>query len=198
MAAARKTAAAKTTTRKAATTRKTPAKRAPAKKAVKKIPASSPEQEKRPGPGRPPLLEVQPELQQKIATFVRSGAFPERAAIAVGISERTHYAWMALGREEQDRRDAGEQPDQDLGKYVTYLDTIERAVAEAEMLLMGNALKGGATGGASMQILERRFRDRWGAKAAAAPPAAPPATTGPATGLDQLEQKRRDREQTTH
>lgn len=196
MAAARKTAAAKTTTRKAATPRKAAAKRTPAKKAVKKIPASSqPAEEKRPGPGRPPLLEVQPELQSKIVTFVRSGAFPERAAIAVGISERTHYAWMAIGREEQERRELGGDPDPDVDMYVAYVDAIERAIAEAEMLLMGNALKGGATGGASMQILERRFRDRWGAKAPAAAPAAPaPASTAPATGLDMLEQRRQERE----
>lgn len=196
MAAARKTAAAKrTTTRKTAaakTTRKAPAKRAP-RKAASKPPA----EEKR-DPGRPRLLEVQPELQQKIVTFVRSGAFPERAAIAVGISERTHYAWMARGRDELDRREAGEEPDQAEQMFVQYLEAIERAVAEAEMLLMGNALKGGATGGAAMNILERRFRDRWGSKAPPAPaqPTAP-VTTGPATGLDMLKQRRQQREQTT-
>jgi hypothetical protein len=197
MAAARKTAAAKTTTRKAATPRKAaakrPARKTPAKKAAKSV--TKPPAEKRPGPGRPPLLEIKPELQRQIVTFVRSGAFPERAALAVGVSERSHYAWMKLGRDELDARDAGEKPDPAAQVYVDYAEAIERAVAEAEMLLMGNALKGGATGSASMSILQRRFRERWGDKAP--PPAAAPAptTTGPATGLDQLEQRRREREQ---
>lgn len=210
MTAARKTAAAKTTTRKTAAkkvskrapAKRTPAKRAPAKKVSNKV--SSPADETRPV-GRPPLLKVDPELQRQIATFVRSGAFPERAAIAVGISERTHYAWMARGRDELEAREsaevAGEKRDPQDQMYVDYALAIERAVAEAEMLLMGNALKGGATGSASMSILERRFRDRWGAKATP-PPAAPaaPTTTGPATGLDMLEQKRQDRarEQAAH
>lgn len=194
MATPRKAAAKRTTTRKTAaakTTRKAPAKRAAAKKETKKL--SSPA-EKRPGPGRPPLLEVQPELQQKIETFVRSGAFPERAAVAVGISARTHYAWLELGRAEQDKRDAGEKLDDAAGMYLRYADAIDKATAEAEMLLMGNALRGGATGSASMQILERRFRDHWGVKAPPAPPAAPPGpSTAPTTGLDMLEQRRQER-----
>jgi hypothetical protein len=209
MAAPRKAAAAKTTTRKTAaskTTRKAPAKRAarkaaprkttskPARRAARK---TAPPEERRQA-GRPPLLEVQPELQSKVVTFVRSGAFPERAATAVGISERTHYAWMARGRDELEQREtaaiAGDTREPQDQMYVDYATAIDRAVAEAEMLLLGNALKGGATGGASMQILERRFRDRWGAKAAPAPSGPAPTTTAPATPLDMLEQRRQERE----
>jgi hypothetical protein len=200
MAAPRKAAAAKTTTRKTAaskTTRKAPAKRA-ARKAAPRKTTSKPAEEKRDTAGRPPLLEVQPELQSKVVTFVRSGAFPERAATAVGISERTHYAWMARGRDELEQREtaatAGDTREPQDQMYVDYATAIDRAVAEAEMLLLGNALKGGATGGASMQILERRFRDRWGAKAAPAPSGPAPTTTAPATPLDMLEQRRQERE----
>lgn len=194
MAAARKAAPRKTAA-------KTTSRKPPAKRAARKTAAKPPAEETR-SPGRPPLLEVQPELRQKIETFVRSGAFPERAAVAVGISERTHYAWMARGRDELEEREsaaiAGDARKPQDQMYVDYVLAIEKAVAEAEMLLLGNALKGGATGGASMNILERRFRDRWGAKAAPAPTAPPaPTTSAPATPLDQLEQRRRDREQAT-
>lgn len=191
MAAARKAAAAKTTTtRKAAaktTTRKPATKRAPAKRTARK-----PAAETRP-PGRPPLLEVEPELQGKIVTFVRNGAFPERAATAVGISERTHYAWMARGRDEIERRELGEKPDPDEQLYVAYANDIDRAVAEAEMLLMGSALKGGSTATAAMTILERRFRERWGVKAPPPATTGPAPTAGPTTGLDMLEQRRQER-----
>jgi len=182
MPAARKAAATKRST-----TRKTAAKKPASKTAARRKSASKP-------PGRPPLLQVDPDLQGKIVEYVKCGAFPERAAIACGVSERTHYAWMSRGRDELARREADEKPNDNEQMYVDYAQAIERGVAEAEMMLMETALKGGPAGTASMNILERRFRERWGAKATVAGGApASGSTSVPATPLDQLNQRRQER-----
>lgn len=47
--------------------------------------------------GQPTLLT--PALQERFVGYVRSGAFPESAARAVGIGIRTYHLWMQRGRE---------------------------------------------------------------------------------------------------
>lgn len=127
--------------------------------------------------GRPSTLTIDPGLQGRIMAYVRAGAFPDRAAVAAGVGERTHYLWQSKGHEERAHREAGKKPRKTWQVYLDYVDELEQAVAHAEMVLLANASKGGDTGTAAMKLLERRFRERWSAKAtpAAAAPAAAPA-----------------------
>lgn len=161
----------------------------PPKTRTKKTTAAA----KRP-PGRPRKLEIDPELQGRIVDMVKTGAHPERAAVAAGISERTHYLWQARGLEERDHRDAGKTPRKTMQIFVDYIDALDTAIAEAEINLLKKASNGGPAGTAALAILERRFRDRWSTKAT--PPKAPTtATSGASTGLDMLAAKRAGREQ---
>lgn len=141
-------------------------------------------------PGRKPALELDPELQGKIMRFIRAGAFPERAAAAAGVGERTHYLWQAKGLEEVERRDQGKTPRKTWQVYVEYVTELEQAVAEAEINLMTRA----AVSGEAMKLLERRFRERWSAKAVPVSPA-PTAEQARATvtALDQFTARREQR-----
>ena len=127
-------------------------------------------------PGRPSKLEIDDTLRGKIMAMVRAGMFPERAAIAAGVAERTHYLWQSKGLEEREHREAGKTPRKTWQVYLDYANELEQAVAEAEFLLVGTIAKGGGTA-QTMALLERRFRDRWSGKAPAAPPTVPTAPT---------------------
>lgn len=144
-------------------------------------------------PGRPRKLEVDPELVEKVMAYVRTGAHPERAAVAAGISERTHYGWQAKGLEERDHIEAGGKPRSTFAVFLNYVEELDRATAEAEMMLLERATKGGAAGTAAMDLLGRRFRDRWSPKLVATGPKAPPGPA-PATPLGQLEQRQQARQ----
>lgn len=142
--------------------------------------------------GRPSKLVIDDELQDRIMTMVRSGAYPERAAVAAGVSERTHYYWLAKGNDEREHREAGKKPRVTWQVYLDYVDALDRAIAEAEVLMLGRVAQGGPNWQANMQLLERRFRDRWAAKA----PGPAPASTGaqtPGTALDEFSRRREAR-----
>lgn len=144
--------------------------------------------------GRPRKLEIDPELQGRITAYIRAGAFPERAAVAAGVSERSHYSWVAKGIEEREHREDGKKPRTTMQVYLDYLDAVERAIAEAEVLLIGKVTQGGAGWQAQLAILERRFRDRWSAKAPTnAAGTVPTSSAGRATTLDQLAERRGQR-----
>lgn len=145
--------------------------------------------------GRTPKLEIDPDLKGRIMAYVRVGAFPERAAVAAGVHESTHYRWQAKGLEERAHRAGGKTPRKTWQVYVDYVDALEQAIAEAEMIMLGKVARGGSEGNASQWLLERRFRDRWGAKIAG-PASTAPAASGPAqtsTPLDQLASRREQR-----
>lgn len=170
----------------------------PTKRTAKRPAAKSTSAAKTPAkraPGRPRKLEIDPELQTRIVEFVKLGAFPERAAVAAGISERTHYLWQSKGVLEREHRDAGKPPRSSYAVFLAYADAIDEAIAVAEIELLKDARKGGAAGSGAMTLLERRFRARWAAKLApgsgSSAPAGSPAPA--ATPLDQLEQRRRER-----
>lgn len=141
--------------------------------------------------GRKPTLVIEPELQDRIISYIKAGAFPERAALAAGIAERTHYLWQAKGLEEREHREAGKRPRVTWQVYLDYAEAVEVAVAQAEIILLERAALGGPSAGAAMTILERRFRDRWSSKAnpqLTAPPSAKP--PGSVTALDQFSARR--------
>jgi hypothetical protein len=164
---ATKRPARKTTkTTKAAATKTAPAKRAP---------------------GRPRKLEIDPELLERIAGFVEVGVHPERAAVAAGISERTHYLWQRKGLEEREHLEAGGKPRSTYAIFLGYVEAIDKATALAEIDLVKSLKAGGKGSSEALILLERRFRDRWGAKPAAPPAKGTPAATTP---LGQLEERR--------
>lgn len=141
---------------------------------------------------RRPLLAINPEIKATIMAMVRSGAYPERAAVAAGVTERAHYLWQAKGLEEREHRESGKAARKTFQVYLDYVDDLDQAIAQAEIALIGKVTEGASGWQGSMTLLERRFRDRWSGKL---PPAKPAAAAAPAKGtvLDQLAARRTQR-----
>lgn len=97
---------------------------------------------------------------------VKIGNYVEVAAAVAGIDKSTVYRWMAMGREAKS------------GMYREFYDEVKEAEAFAENTAVGQVRRAGAIDPrnwtAAMTFLERRFRDRWGRPAPAAPGAADP------------------------
>lgn len=93
------------------------------------------------------------ELQRKIVARVRQGAYPETAALSLGVSTATFRRWIRQG--ESTRR----------GTYREFYLAVYRAqsCAEIEVTLRVRrlAVRHALT---SLRILERRFPDRWSAE----------------------------------
>jgi hypothetical protein len=94
------------------------------------------------------------EVQAKIIAYVRAGAYIETAALASGITKQTFYEFL---------RKANNQKE---GKLREFLDSINKAVAESELISINNIAKAGAAGvwQAEAWRLERKNPDRWGRK----------------------------------
>lgn len=78
-------------------------------------------------------LKLTPERQNAMCDVIRAGVRPEIAAAYNGISARSYYRWMQLGRA------AGAEP-----IYVEFVEAVELALAEWEardVLLIGEAAK---------------------------------------------------------
>lgn len=161
--------------------RKAPARKAPAKRTAKP-PA-------KPAGGRPRKLEIDVNLQAAIVDAVAAGLTPERAAVASGITERTHYRWQAAGLEERERIESGQKPRPTAAIFLAYVDAIDQATARAELGLL-QELRGGKVH--VLTILERRFPDRWTARKPTTSSGA--GASAPATPLGQLAQKREERD----
>ena len=90
------------------------------------------------------------ELRDRVAQLVRAGNYPERAAVAAGVSARTYYRWMERG--EKQRR----------GIYHDFYEEVRRAEADAEVEAVARVRKGMADDWrACMNFLERRYPKRW-------------------------------------
>lgn len=101
--------------------------------------------------GRPSKLT--PEITQTIAIFIRAGNDVLVSAKAARISRATLYAWMDKGRDPKAPK-----------KYRIFLDTIEAAVAQAEVRDVFSVDKAAKAGNwqAAAWKLSRRFPARWG------------------------------------
>jgi transposase len=114
---------------------------------------------------RPVLIE--PERAKRIADLILAGNNAETAAMACGVSRASYYAWMARGRAERDRLDADPKSKPKLSEaiYLEFLDTIEKAKAEAEarlVVLIQKAAQTPRTWQAAAWLLERRDPKNWG------------------------------------
>ena len=77
--------------------------------------------------GRPPgSVSLTPEIEHKILTYIRAGAFAHVASEAAGISRRTFFDWMARGRGEHPARSA-------TPKLRAFARKVEQAHAEARV-----------------------------------------------------------------
>jgi len=96
---------------------------------------------------RPPKLT--PAIQEKICTLMAGGHFAEVAARAAGIDPRTYYAWRAKGKASPG------------GPYGEFERACELACANSELLLVEEVRRKGGWKG-SLELLKRRFPERWG------------------------------------
>jgi len=101
-----------------------------------------------PGMGRPTKLT--PEIQSKIVDAVKIGNYPEVAAQAAGVGERTYYRWMEKGEEASS------------GIYRQFWQAIKEASAVGEVLAVESVRKHmGDNWQSAMTYLERRHPQRW-------------------------------------
>lgn len=83
-----------------------------------------------PGSGRP--TKCTPEVTQKMADLIRTGAFIETAAAASNIGYSTHYSWIEKANEAKAAQANGHTPTQSQRAFIAYAETIALAEAEGE------------------------------------------------------------------
>jgi len=94
------------------------------------------------------------ETQDKILTMIRAGNFMTAAAAVAGVDPRSIYRWKAQG--EKDLADGRRT------RYAKFVEEMEIAEGEAESLLVDKVMSEGPKG--ALEILKRRFRQKWGDK----------------------------------
>tara|TARA_R110000796_G_C14571530_1_gene435786 strand:- start:27692 stop:28207 length:516 start_codon:yes stop_codon:yes gene_type:complete len=102
--------------------------------------------------GRKPKLT--PERQDQITTLIRGGNYKRTAAQQAGIDERTFYAWFERGEPGHKSYTR---------KYAQFRQAVEGAEAESEIILVDAIIKDG-TPANKLEVLARRFPERWGRK----------------------------------
>lgn len=107
-------------------------------------------------PGRQLLLTE--EVEKRLVDAARAGVPVDIAASHAGIGAATFHLWMGKGRAEQERRDDGEDPDEDRDPYVDLLDKVTRARSEAAVKGVLNVQRA-AAGGAVTEETTRKWRD---------------------------------------
>lgn len=95
--------------------------------------------------GRP--SKCTPEVIDRIAELVRGGMFLEPAARKCGVSASVLYQWKTKGAAERK------------GRHRDFLEAMAEAEADGEHMLLERALI--ETPRAALEILQRRYRDRW-------------------------------------
>ncbi|MFA5037722.1 MAG: helix-turn-helix domain-containing protein [Candidatus Izemoplasmatales bacterium] len=97
---------------------------------------------------------------EAIADLIAKGNYMETACRTMGVSRETVYNWL-----EQGRADVAAGKSEDESLFITFLDAINKADAQAEVALVELA-KAKATRDmtsiGAFTFLDRRWRDRWG------------------------------------
>lgn len=95
-------------------------------------------------------LELDPELAQRIVTYIKAGSYIETAAAAAGVNKSTLHRWLKRGAE-------GEEP------FAEFSDAVEAALAEAELRDLARIDRAADTQWqAAAWKLERRNPKLWG------------------------------------
>lgn len=71
------------------------------------------------------------EIAVSIVENLRLGNYIEHAAASAGITKSTLYAWMEKGRKEQERIEAGFEPNEENLEFLDFSYAVEQARAEA-------------------------------------------------------------------
>lgn len=102
--------------------------------------------------GRPTALT--PEIHNRVIAYIKAGGYVETAAAAAGVNKSTLYNWLKRGAKE------------DAGIYRDFSESVEKAMAEAEMIDVARINKAAQDGvwQAAAWRLERKHPDRWGKK----------------------------------
>lgn len=79
--------------------------------------------------GRPTKFNV--EIANAIIENLRLGNYIEHASAAAGLAKSTLYAWLERGRKEQERINAGLEPDEAESEFMEFSNAVEKARAEA-------------------------------------------------------------------
>ena len=111
---------------------------------------------------RPGQIKFTPERCDRIVGLLGEGNYPDVVAKAVGVNPKTVRRWTARGRTEDDRIEAGGEPDPDEAAYRDFAVNYDRSIAQSEIDLLRQCRKEPAgQWQRSMTIMSRRFRDRW-------------------------------------
>lgn len=124
-------------------------------------------------PGRPPVLDEA--KLEAIVEQVRAGLPPAVAAVACGMSKRSHMRYMRIGREENEAFTASVDECETPEEIVELVEAFNasrhwhywRKVTHAEALFLGlctDAVAGAIANGDSdlaLKVLERRDPDNW-------------------------------------
>lgn len=92
------------------------------------------------------------ELEREILDAIKAGSYLNAAARRAGVSEKTVYAWLRVGR--------SEDPRPGLARFAA---EFERAEAEAEVSVVATVRRaiGKGDGRLGLDFLARRHPDRW-------------------------------------
>ena len=85
----------------------------------------------------------------EVTEYIKAGNYAVTACKLAGISERTYYNWLALGKQ------------QESSIYAEFYETIEQAEAEREARLVEKLAKSNDLK-VTMWMLERTAPERWG------------------------------------
>lgn len=108
--------------------------------------------------------ELTPEIISTIEHSTRQAHWPKIVARKLGVHGAMFDGWMKRG-EKAHLEDQGQQPEDPEFLYRQLYERVEEAEADAEIILLNNALKMAEQGKTSwngfLTTMERRFSDRW-------------------------------------
>lgn len=102
--------------------------------------------------GRP--SKMTPEVVATICETIKMGCTHQAAALRAGISEATLFNWLGRGKRSTH------------GCYKDFLEQVQRARADGEFQLAQLVRAGGPEGKGAQWMLDRRWRDTYGRRAA--------------------------------
>lgn len=113
--------------------------------------------------GRP--IKLNAEVQADIVKAIKAGNYLETAAAYAGINKSTLHDWLRRGEREKQSREKGEVATEKEQIFVEFSDSVEKALAEAEVRDVYTISKAAESQWqAAAWRLERKFPKKWGRK----------------------------------